>query len=81
VTTYLVVNGAVDSATGQYRIWATTQQVGGAMRRRLVLANGVSYTFQVGVSSASGISTVSGATTGGKPDLVTAGVMFLRVAA
>ena len=86
VSTYLVVNGAVDSATGQYRNWDTAQKAGGSMSRRLVLTNGVSYTFQVGVSTASGIATVCGFVTGGPGSggsggPVSAGVMYLRVAA
>ena len=74
VTAYFVVNGAVTAATSQYRNYtAGGVGEGGSMRRRVVLTNGVSYTFKVGVCGyAAGITQV---TAGG----ASAGVIHLRV--
>lgn len=76
VTSYFVVNGAVSAALGQYRNWATGAGEGGLMRRRMVLANGTSYTFEVGLSASAGSSGAYGQVTAGGSS---AGVMHLRV--
>lgn len=63
VTSYLIVNGATNDARSQYKNWAINFGEGGEMKRRLVLANGTSYTFTVGISAnAAGTSTVTGST-------------------
>jgi hypothetical protein len=84
VSTYFIVTrdaGApvVEAATSQYKNWATAQGEGGTMRRRLVLANGSTYLYQVGVSApGTGIATVCAqASNGGSPPAST-GVMHLR---
>jgi hypothetical protein len=76
---FVVTPGANQSTAQQYRNWpASTGGTGGSMRlRHLVLDNGVSYKFEVGLS-ATGASTTTAhgaVTANGK----TAGVMFLRV--
>jgi hypothetical protein len=76
ITSYFVVNGSVAQATGQYKNWAAAQGEGGSMRRRLVLENGVSYTYQVGLAgSANGTTAAYGQYTLG----ASAGLMYLRV--
>lgn len=78
VTAYFVVtvNGGtpvVTAALSQYRNYAATLGEGGVMRRRLVLTNGSTYKFQVGLNGyGGGITTV----TAGNTD---AGVIYLRV--
>lgn len=77
VTSYFVTNGAVTHATSNYKNWAVNQGEGGSMSRRMVLTNGVSYTFEVGLAGwLSGSSGAYGQTTSSGSS---AGVMFLRV--
>lgn len=80
VTSWFVVNttGGIDSTVEQFRQWpASSGGTGGSMRARMVLTNGVTYTFKVGLS-ATGASTTTayGSLTVGS---VTTGAMFLRV--
>lgn len=79
VTSYFVTNGAVTHATSGYCNWGTSQGEGGVMRRRMVLADGVSYTFKVGLAgSVAGSTGVYGQYTL-PPSGPSAGVMHLRV--
>lgn len=65
VTTYLIVNGATNSANSQYQNYAVAAGQGGIMSKRLILTNTVSYTFTIGIAgAAAGTSTVSGGTSG-----------------
>lgn len=73
---FVVTSGTADTAV-HYRNWsASSGGAGGAMRCRMVLVDGVSYTFQVGLSATSGTTTAKGAVTVGG---TTTGVMYLRV--
>ena len=84
VTSYFVVTKdggtpVVNAALSDYKNWASPYGDGGTMRRRLVLAAGSTYRFQVGLSAASGITTACGQATNAITG-VAAGVMSLRAA-
>lgn len=79
VTTYFVTNNAVTHATSAYCNWGTSQGEGGIMRRRMVLTDEVSYTFEVGAAGAAmGSTGIYGQYTQ-PPSGPSAGVMYLRV--
>lgn len=74
----VTINGATTSTVEHYRNWpASTGGTGGSMRRRMVIPNGDSYKFEVGLS-ATGASTTTakGSDTVGS---VTTGAMSLRI--
>jgi hypothetical protein len=77
MTSWFVVTAGAATTAVHYRNWsASSGGAGGAMRCRMVLLDGVSYTFKVGLSATSGTTTARGAVTVGG---VTTGVMYLRL--
>lgn len=74
-TTCFVVTVSGSKSIEQFRNWpASTGGTGGSMRMRKVLANGVSYTFKVGLSASAGTTTAKGTEAGAEY-----AAMFLRV--
>jgi hypothetical protein len=77
MTSWFVVTEGTGSTAVHYRNWsASSGGAGGSMRCRMVLLDGVSYTFQVGLSATGGTTTAHGSVTVGG---ATTGVMHLRV--
>jgi hypothetical protein len=77
VTSWFVQTVAGVKTAQGYRNWsASSGGAGGSMRLRMVLANGVSYKFEVGLSATAGTTTANGSAVWNGPPT---GAMFLRV--